>query len=119
MREIPQDIDLSFLEQKELMQVAVGLHQTILHFTDQVSILIEGTCRYRDQTGREIDCRDSKTSAMILVPLLGHVLTQVAKKDKKGLKLFFDEGQVIELDSDSEQFESYQIKRGDQWVLIV
>ncbi len=119
MHEIPQDVDLSFLEQKELVQVAVGLHQTILHFTDQVSILIEGTCRYRDQTGREINCGDSKTSAMILVPLLGHVLTRVVKKGKKSLELLFDEGQIIELDSDSEQFESYQIKRGDQWVLVV
>lgn len=41
---LPADINLEFLVGRELIQVAVGLHEIVLVFDDNVSISIESHC---------------------------------------------------------------------------
>ena len=48
MHELKENVNLSFLNGRELVQVRIGLYQVIFNFDEDVAISVEGEFRYLD-----------------------------------------------------------------------
>ncbi|MFN0104502.1 MAG: hypothetical protein ACKV2U_20745 [Bryobacteraceae bacterium] len=95
-----KDNDLTFLLRKHLEKVDVGEYQAQLHFQGSICISIEGECKL-----------DKKTIAYAeLKQLVGNSVSGVTSQDEGTTNLFFADGKRLSiLDSNSPNYESYQI----------
>ena len=113
------DADLRFLVGRELIQICIGRHQAAMHFFPEgVSILIETeiTCRTPDGQAKRFETIPE--SAPMLVSLLNAVVTHVSVRPPGTLRLEFDSDHTVEIEDTSTSYESYQIRNGDQLIVV-
>lgn len=118
MNGLPLDTDLSFLHNKELLQVRIGWAQAQLMFEDAVYIAIE--CEIH------IVYPNAFWEAHNHFPLAANSLSKlIAQKIKKidivppeTLKLSFENGIVLEIIEEKVPYESYQIHNGDKIIAV-
>ena len=116
---LPRDVDLSFLEGQMLLQVCLGANEVILHFDEEVSIAIESPFSIKDN-GKKMDTHKNVSEvASILVKFLHAKIKSVKGEENGTLTLYFDDGQILKIFDDSEQFESYTIDYKGETVIIV
>jgi hypothetical protein len=118
MNGLPPNIDLSFLRGIELLQVCVGLHEVILHFTSDVSITIQG--RF-DHVQPSADARTDETlpsRAASLLMLIGKQVGSVSHKTSGELKLGFSGNHWLTFFDDSPQYEAYTISHGEELIVV-
>ena len=95
-----KDNDLTFLLRKRLETVDISDYQAQLHFEDSICISIEGECKLDKKT---IDYAE-------LRQLIGSSVSGVTRQDEGALNVFFADGRRLRiLDSNSPNYESYQI----------
>ena len=120
MHGLKKAIDLSFLNGRELIQVAVGLYHTIFKFEEDVAISVEGEFRYFDgQT--EWLWRPEPGSSLIAartVALLGATIESFESNADGTLALTFSNGQRLTLADSSREYESYQITRPGETIVV-
>lgn len=96
--------DLSFLKNREVLQVAVGTFQTLLHLDGDVTLTLEGDCevgtkRYGPgvETGR------------VLLDFIGGTVADVGVVNERHLQMTFRDGRTLTLVESDEPAESYSI----------
>src|ERR1700744_159693 len=77
MYKLPDNIDLTFLVDRELLQVCFGLNVLILKFDESVIINIESKCRYLPSIGPIVEIDKYSQCANIICILLGYKIVEV------------------------------------------
>lgn len=118
MYRLPADLDLSFLANKELFQVCFGAHDLILNFSDVVSISVTSCLGWVSSTGSRDIYEDFSKAAPALLTLLHDVVTSAHGDPAGTLSLKFRLGITLEIYDNSDRYESYLIKNGDQLIVV-
>jgi len=115
-----RDIDLGFLNGREVGQVAIGLYQIQFGFDEDVRIGIEGEFRYFHGREEWIWMPESKQRQVAgrMVDLLGAVVEKVDWKGDGTLTLNFSNGHRMTILDSNKEFESYDITRPGQTIVI-
>lgn len=109
MNGLPSEADLSPLTGRVLEQVRFAPHQMQLVFGDRHSVSIEGTCVLTLPGGASAVIADYSGSATSICGLLGSRVRQAVRTSAGGLRLLLDDAASLELQVDSEEFESFQV----------
>jgi hypothetical protein len=116
---LPENFDGSFLIGKTLEMVCFNVSQLYLHFSNHIIITIESSFSYRDadsqSLARPINVPVKESN---LMQLLGHLISKASGDQDGTLTLVFDNGEVFKCFDSSKNFESYQIKYGDQLIVV-
>jgi hypothetical protein len=115
---LPQGKDMSFLVERELIQVCIGLHQVILVFDGDISISLE--CEFYLTHGSEIgeEAKSSNSSKTALAKLLGSHITSVTNRGGRELGLFFSGGLCLRILDSNSDHESYQISLPTETIIV-
>jgi hypothetical protein len=117
---LKREIDLSFLNGRELVQVAIGTYQIQFGFNEDVMIYVESQFNYFDGQHEWI-WKPEPGSAQIAartVSLLGATIQNLDRHEDGTLTLAFsNRGRLTILDS-SREHESYQITRPGQYIVV-
>ncbi len=106
-------IDLSFLNGREVIQVAIGLFQVQFAFDEDVRISVEGVFSYFDGA-TELSWKPDPICAEIAsrtTALLGATIKTFEAHEDGTLKLIFSNGQSLTIPDSSKEYESYSITR--------
>jgi hypothetical protein len=117
---LKKDIDLSFLNGRELGQVAIGLYHIRFGFDEDVAISVEGGFGYFDGQA-EWTWRPEPGSAQIAartIALLGASIDGFEGKADGTLTLMFSNGQRLTILDNSKEYESYDITRPGQTIVV-
>ena len=102
--------DLSFLNSKEVLQVCIGSHATILNFADDVSIVIEAKCQFSDRIGPVMDLAASQPAGMAnLTVLVGQTVKSWAVLAESDLRLEFSDGAKLTIFDSESGYESFSV----------
>ncbi len=112
------DLDLSFLEGIDLLQVCIGANEVILHFDANVSITIQSALRIRSTSGRDKIFEEPPSAAAELMEFLSDSPAEVAGSEDGTLRLIFSGGGLLEIYDSSRQYESYLIRHGDELYVV-
>ena len=114
---LPKNIDLDFLKGKRLVQICISSNQVIMRFDDDISISIESVIKL--YKGKEVWSYEVNTSINTdFINLLGNLIVDYTHYESGTLVLYFDHGSKIELNDDSENYESYQIIGNGQTIIV-
>jgi len=117
---LKKQIDLTFLNGRELIQLAVGLYQVIFRFDEDVAVSVEGEFRYFDGQAEWI-WRPEPGSSLIAartVALLGATIESLESNANGTLALTFSCGHRLTLADSSREYESYQITRPGETIVV-
>jgi Family of unknown function (DUF6188) len=117
---LDKSIDLSFLQGRELIQVRVGTYQTAFAFDEDVTISVEGEFIYCDGQ-QEFTWRPQPGAAEVAartVSLLGDTIKTYDPHEDGTLKLFFASGRRLTVLDSSKEFESYDITRPGETIVV-
>ncbi len=117
---LKKDIDWSFLQGREVGQIAIGLYQVQFGFDEDVRISVEAEFRYFD--GREEwNWKPEPGKAQVgarTVGLLGRTVEKVEWKEDGTLTLGFSDGQRLTVVDSSEEFASYDVTRPGRKIIV-
>ena len=117
---LKKEIDLSFLNGRELGQVAIGVYQIIFGFDEDVAISVEGEFRYFDGQATWI-WKSEPQAAQIgarTVALLGATIQSFDGQEDGTLILLFSNGHRLTIVDNSKDHESYAITRPGQTIVV-
>jgi len=115
---LPINLDLKFFNEKELLQVCIGLNDMIINFEGSIGVSITSKCVY-ECAGEVLEIENYVLSANILCSLLGKKVTEAVNEDGKNLKLRFEGDCSLNIFDDSEHYESYVIIGAPEGEIIV
>ena len=116
---LPENIDLDFLKDKKLIQICISSHQIIMRFDEDTSISIESVIKLLNNNGESHIYCDASSINKDFLGLLGSSIVNVMCYATGTLILLFGNGSKVELTDDSIKYESYQILRNGEIVLVV
>ncbi len=106
---LPGNLDLEFILEREVIQIAIGVYQVIMAFDKQLKISIEGEFEYITKEGR-LTWKPTETQvAAKTVGLLGATVQSVNPQANGTLELGFSNSDRLVLKHPNPQYESYQI----------
>lgn len=117
---LPRDIDLTFLKDKEVQQICIGLYQVIFYLHLETSISVESKFSYqpRDSESPEVWVEGCPVIAWHLPRLLGSSIIDVQVLAKGTLRLKFSNGDELLIYDENDKYESYQITCGQRTIII-
>jgi len=117
---LKKDIDLSFLKGRELIQVAIGLYHMSFRFDEDVAISIEGQFSYFDGHKESIWNREAGATQIAgqTVALLGKTIEDFEGQEDGTLRLKFSNGHVVTILDNSKEYESYDITRPGETIVV-
>jgi len=116
MEQYLQNVDLSFLKGRELLQVCVGQFQLQFLFTGKIKIFTECGIKFFDKNITH-ELSSSPESAAFITPLIGNSIIDFEVSSDGTLKLHFSNGQNFALYNDQSGYEYYQINH-DETVIV-
>ena len=111
------DIDLSFLEGQELIQVSIGIYQVIFSFVRDLTITVEDRFVIEEPTGQTIWTPEAINEASRTVCLLGRT-TNGVRRNASALDLQFGGGYSLAITPVESGYESYQINHGGRVFIV-
>jgi len=117
---LSSDIDLSFLNGREVGQVAIGVYQIQFGFDEDVRISVEGGFTYfngKDETVWRPEPGFSQVASHT-VALLGATIESYEGHANGTLKLTFSNGHRLTIPDSSKEYESYQITSPGQTIIV-
>jgi len=120
MHGLRNDIDLSFLNARELIQVAIGVYQIQFGFDEEVVIYVESQFSYFDGQDEWI-WQPGPGAAQIAartVSLLNATIMNFDRQENGTLTLKFSNGGRITILDSSRDYESYQITRPGETIVV-
>ncbi len=120
MHGLKKEIDLRFLIGRELIQVVIGLYQASFRFDKDIAISVEGEFIYFDGQA-EWTWRSDADAAQIAartVSLLGATIQSFDGQENGTLSLVFSNGQRLTVLDSSKEYESYDITRPGQTIVV-
>lgn len=118
MNGLPPDLDLSFFENKTLIQVCVGFNELILVFEPRILVTVTSSIGYVHSHKRVDRFESFPVAASVVCQLLNRAVDSAAGTPDGTLRLEFSGGGHLELYDDSKQFESYVIRFGDTTIVV-
>jgi len=118
MYRLKKDVDLSFLNGRELIQVAIGMYQVIFAFDEDVTISIEGMFTYSDGARETVWKPATPDAATSALALLGTKVEQTEGEENGTLTLTFSNGGRLTIPDSSQEYESYQITRPGETIVV-
>jgi hypothetical protein len=115
-----KDIDLGFLRDREVIQVAIGVYQIQFGFDEDVRISVEGQFAYFDGQ-EEWVWKPEQGAAQIAartVALLGATIQSFEGQENGTLTLMFSNGQRLTIVDNSKEYESYDITRPGKTIVV-
>jgi hypothetical protein len=117
---LKNEIDLCFLNGREVIQVAVGLYHTSFGFDEDVAISVEAEFRYFDGQA-EWTWRPEPGSSVIAartVALFGATIKSFESNTNGTLALVFSNGHRLTISDPSQEYESYTITRPGRTIVV-
>jgi hypothetical protein len=111
-------VDLTFLQGRELIQLAIGKHQVIFNFDEDVSVSVEGRFEYTSRSGSSEWQPGGLIVAASAVHLLGERIVGVQGREDGTLKLTFSNDDCLLILDTSTEYESYQISRRGEIIVV-
>ena len=90
MHGLPKDTDVSFIEGREVTQIAIGVFQTAIHFDGGVTITIEAPCVVDG-----VACAQATDAGRLLLSFLGRTVVAAIPVAERHLDLRFDDDRVV------------------------
>lgn len=118
MHGLPKNVDLSFLLNKDLLQICIGQNETILNFDDGVSICIETEIHCESTDGTAITCTGASDVGSRLAAFLACSVVEATGQEDGTLRLKFSNGGSVEIRDNSKQYESYVIHHHDKEIIV-
>ena len=117
---LKREIDLSFLNGRELIQVAIGLCHISFRFDEDVAISVEGGFNYFDGQAEWIWKLEpgSPQIASRTVALLGATIESFVGHEDGTLRLDFSNGHRLTVLDNSKEYESYDITRPGHTIVV-
>ena len=117
---LKNDIDLSFLNGREVDQIAIGVYQIQLGFDEDVRISVEGGFFYFDGNNESVWKPEPgfEQIAAKTVALLGATLETFEARENGTLTLNFSNGHRLIIPDSSKEYESYDITRPGQTIVV-
>lgn len=115
---LPSDIDLTFFNDRQLLQVCIGANEIILNFDDELSLTIESDMCYRTSAGEVRVFSNSVKAAATLVQLIDSTVQTAYRIEPGTLALRFSNGDTLEVLDSNADFESYQIGHGQRFIVV-
>ncbi len=100
-----------------LIQVAVGEHQIQLHWDNGIRVLCETELILTDPAGYRCTITGGRGAAPLL-RCIGMRALGLRLTDQRRLSVDLVDGSVLAMVADDSGYESFQVVRGDEWVLI-
>lgn len=119
MYRIDENLDLNFVQRKDLLQISVGVSQIQFKFSED--IMIGATCRITMKyKGRLIHTitNELKGSVDPLRLVLNETVEEVTRIDETELSILFTNGYSIHLHDDSDWYESFEIWNANEVIII-
>ena len=115
-----KDLDLNFLNGREVVQVAIGVYQIQFGFDEDVIIYVESQFNYFDGQEEWI-WKPEPGAAQIAartVSLLSATIQNFDRQENGTLILTFSNGGRLTILDSSREYESYQITRPGQTIVV-
>lgn len=107
---LDKDTDLSFLSEKELLQVCFGWVDVILNFDGHITLSLECTFEHVTKDGQVFLGDSSKPiSCSSLLTLLASSVKHVDNIGEGSIELFFSNGDRVRIYDSNESTESHHI----------
>ncbi|MGA2481766.1 MAG: DUF6188 family protein [Candidatus Acidiferrales bacterium] len=113
-------IDLSFLNGREVIQIAIGVYQIQFGFDEDVIISVQSQFNYFDGQ-QEWIWKPEPGAAQIAaraVSLLGATIHSFQGQENGTLSLVFSNGQRLTILDSSKEYESYDITRPGSTIVV-
>lgn len=118
MHGLTSDVDLEFIVGREVIQIAIGVHQVIVAFDQNLKISIEGEFEYITKVAR-VKWRPSASEvAAKTVGLLGLRVGSISSQTDGALELSFSNGDRLVLKDTNPEYESYQIVTSEKTMVV-
>ena len=114
------DVDLSFLNARELIQVAIGAYQIQFGFDEDVMIYVESQFSYFDGQ-EEWTWKPEPGGAHVAartVSLLSATIQNFDRQENGTIILKFSNGGRLTILDSSREYESYQITRPGETIVV-
>lgn len=117
---LKKEIDLSFFSGLELIQVTIGVYQVQFGFDEDVRISVESEFRYFDGQAEWIwrPEPDSSQVAARTLALLGFTITGFESNENGTLAINFSNGHRLTILDSSREYQSYDITRPGQTIIV-
>lgn len=115
---LSKDVDLSFLKGMKLTCFSIAYQWVSLIFGDDIKITIESKFEIVESDKKFLADEPLCEAAGYLPNFLEKEIVDFEPNENGMLVLRFDNGGVITLTDDSEQFESYQIYYGKEIIVV-
>ena len=115
---LPSDPALAVLRGQCPIQVCFGENDLFLNFSGNLSFGIDSSIGLGVNPDCVIKCSDFRKVSQELLRLLSVLVNDVTWAKDGRISITFETGYVVELYDDSEQFESYTIKKPDGVVIV-
>ena len=119
MYEIPSNFDFSFMKDRVLLQLGIGQNEIILNFDNDIRILIEVPIKLKSPNEKVVICDAHGADCIGLPAVLGRHVTECKMINSKAIKILFEDGTLLELEDKKERYESFSIKQGENFLLVV
>jgi hypothetical protein len=116
---LPEDLDLSFFIGTTLIQLGMGEHQIAFVLHPDVRLSVGSRMRLTNPEAEmfTID-EDYRETAGVLLHLISHDVQTANRTPSGALRLEWSNGAALEVDDDSDQYESYTINHGDRLIVV-
>jgi Family of unknown function (DUF6188) len=115
---VPDNADWSFLADRELLQVCVGLYQVSLKFDGDTSIDVECEFDHSRSNTMSPPAAGLPGRAATLFSLLGVKIASVARQDGRTLAIAFRNDETLKIYDSNESFESFQIVGAGRQIVV-
>jgi len=110
--------NLDFLKGVKLLQLCIGSNEVILNFSRDISITIESRLDFLSHAQSSVTTEAGPASAATLAKLLSDTITGVRGSSDGAIHLSFAKGTGLVIHDSSGEYESYQIKHGDEIIVV-
>lgn len=115
---LPEDLDLSFFVGTTLIQLGMGEHQIEFVLHPDVRLSVQSIMRLSRRNGETVTIDDYRATGGVLLPLISHDVRRASRTASGALRLEWSTGAAVEVDDDSETYESYKINHGDRLFVV-
>lgn len=115
---LPENIDLRFLENAELLQVCIGVHELVLRFQDDIAITVMGKFLHESTAQAASPNASLAHFASTLTTLLEAKIVKVEATTDGTLRLCFSNKHRLTLYDDNPQYEAYTLTHGLRTIVV-
>jgi hypothetical protein len=117
---LKKDTDLTFLNGREVILVSIGVYQVIYGLDEDVKISVQSQFTYFDGKSESV-WKTGPGCAQIAsrtVALLGTTIERFESRESGTLTLMFSNGHRLTVLDSSKEYESYDITRPGQTIVV-